>query len=159
MKRTIFVVATLLVVFVTLFAVLVLRPVPRVKANPGCSNGTLLGAYGITVSGFDEADGPWTYSALFNFDGNGGLSSTEAYRIKNFTLSAPGAEDFTGATYTVNSDCSMTFTIGNTVGQGVIVRAPGGEVVGEVLTPSNSGSSHPNAKVGTFDMKAAWVLE
>jgi hypothetical protein len=160
MKRTIFVLATLLVVFVTAFAVLVLRPVRRVKANPGCSNGTLMGSYGVTVSGFDEADVPWTYSALFNLDGNGGLSATEAYTIKFFTLSAPGAENFTGATYTVNSDCSMTFTIGNTVGQGVIVKASGGEVVGEVLTSSNSSSqSHLNAKVGTFDMKAAWGFE
>ena len=161
MKRMIFVLATLLVVFVTAFAVLALRPVRRVRANPGCSNGTLTGSYGVTASGFDQTFGPWAYSALLNFDGNGDLSGTEAYRIKNFTISGPSAEDFTGATYTVNTDCSMTFTIGNAVGQGVIVKGSGGEVIGDLFMPSaNNGPHGPaNALMGTFDMKAAWAFE
>ena len=160
MKRTIFVLGTLLVVFVTVLAVLVLRPVPKVKAQPGCSNGTLMGTYGVTVSGFNQADGPWTVTLLLNFDGKGGLSGTEAYNITKFTLTGPSDNDFTGATYTVNQDCSMTFTIGTTVGQGAIVRGAGGEVIGEVLVPSSSTPpAAANALAGTFDAKAAWGFE
>lgn len=160
MKRATFVLATLLLVCVTVFVALVLRPVSRVKANPGCSNATLMGPYGITVSGFTEENRPWTFTGLLNFDGNGGLSGTEVYSITHSTLSGPSANDFTGATYTVNSDCSMTFTIGSTAGQGVIVRAVGTEVIGEVLVSTASGPmSPPNASVGTFDVKAAWGFE
>ena len=52
MKRTIFVLLTMLVVFVAVFSVLVLRPVPKVKATIGCSNATLFGNYGLVASGF-----------------------------------------------------------------------------------------------------------
>ena len=48
MKRTTFVIVTMLVVFVAVFSVLVLRPVTKVKVSVGCSNATLIGSAGST---------------------------------------------------------------------------------------------------------------
>jgi hypothetical protein len=73
MKRTIFVLLTILVVFVALFAVLVLRPLAKVKASKGCSNRTLHGNYGLTARGFDLLYNA-SFSMLATFDGKGGLT-------------------------------------------------------------------------------------
>jgi hypothetical protein len=51
MKRTIFGLATILVVFLTVLAVLVVHPSRKVKAHRGCSNRTLMGDYGWTEFG------------------------------------------------------------------------------------------------------------
>ena len=54
MKRTIFGLATVLVVFLTVLAVLVVHPVRTVKAHHGCSDRTLMGDYGWTEFGSDK---------------------------------------------------------------------------------------------------------
>ena len=109
MKRTIFALATVLAVFVAVFAVLVLRPVPKVKAHHhvGCSNGTLMGFYGFNAFGSNSGD-PATLEGLLYFDGNGNLSGTEFYAVVNGVPDPGNPNSFTGATYSVNPDCTMT---------------------------------------------------
>ena len=51
MKRTIFGLATILLVFLTVLAVLVVHPSRKVKAHRGCSDRTLMGDYGWTEFG------------------------------------------------------------------------------------------------------------
>jgi hypothetical protein len=154
MKRTIFAFATVLVVLLAAFAMFVLRPVPKVKAHRSCSNSTLSGDYGATVYGNQQgAPGPLTNVVLLNFDGSGSFSGTEAYAITGFKLSGPSANNFTGGTYDVNPDCSMSFTVGTTVGQGVVVNADGREVIGQIFTPCSSCPSTPNAVAAIFDVK------
>ncbi|MGO8733155.1 MAG: hypothetical protein ACLQVM_10205 [Terriglobia bacterium] len=71
MKRTIFGLATILVVFLTVFAVLAVHPSRKVKAHRGCSDRTLIGDYGWTEFGTEFEETPysfWTYDALVHFD-------------------------------------------------------------------------------------------
>lgn len=152
MKRTIFGLATLLVVFVVAFTVLVLRPVPKVKAHRGCSNATLRGDYGLIGTGFygTTTPVPANVSLLLNFDGRGGFSGSSV----NFVLDgspAPGNPyTFSGGTYTVNSDCTYTLSLTDfdaTVSvYGAVVDNGGGEISGNVL------SSNTNV-TGTIDAK------
>jgi hypothetical protein len=155
MRRTIFVLLTILVVFAAVFAGLVVYPVRTVKAHHGCSNRTLFGDYGMTVSGQEQGPtgGPVTMVALVHFDGIGGLSGTETYKIVGFNFSGT-AGSFTGASYEVLSDCSVTLTIGGISAQGVVVDANGREVIGEVFSPSTTTSPiPPNAGMGIFNVK------
>ncbi|HTT33294.1 MAG TPA: hypothetical protein VMH48_06810 [Methylomirabilota bacterium] len=100
----------------------------RANDNDGCSNATLKGDYAFTVSGqIFLPTGPGTFQvvqrqgiAMTHFDGDGNLSQ------EDFVLSDPNApkpggvpptdsnngfhNDETG-TYTVNKDCTGTFTI------------------------------------------------
>ena len=74
MKRTIWAVTTLLIVFATLLTVLLVRPLGTVKAHRGCSNRTLVGDYGWTEFGLEaETTGApfWTQTGLVHFDGTG----------------------------------------------------------------------------------------
>jgi len=155
MKRTIFALASVLVVFLIVFAVLALRPVSKVKAQHGCSNRTLFGVYGVTTSSAHQNGGNETTSALLHFDGNGGLSFTENWDLNRYTSSGPASA--TGGTYEVNSDCSMTFTSPPpapfTYGYGTIV-ANGTEAFGVLFAPSTATDSNPaNAEQGTWDAK------
>jgi hypothetical protein len=155
MKRTIFAFATVLVVFLAVFAVLVLRPVSKVKAHQGCSNRTLFGVYGVTSSSAHQNGGSETTAGLAHFDGDGGWSITENWDLNRFTSSGPGSA--TGGTYEVNSDCSVTITSPPpapfTYLYGVIV-ANGSEAFGVLFTPSTATDSNPaNAEQGTWDAK------
>jgi len=177
MKRTTFVLLTILVVFVTVLAVLVVRPVRTVKAHQGCSNRTLFGDYGGTISGQIQgpASGPVTLVGLLKFDGNSALSGSEGYNTApdtapphSFINSGPGSS-WTGGTYEVLSDCSFTATIPGTPAatlQGVVVNADGSEVIGEVFIPTTITPVPPcpsctppisgnpgNAGMGIFDLK------
>jgi hypothetical protein len=109
MKRTIFILATMLVVCLTVLAVLVLHPVRKVKADHGCSLHTLMGNYGWTEFGSDVEDTTptyfWTAIELVHFDGNGNFSIREGYEVDDGVNS--GSYTGTGR-YTVNSDCTMT---------------------------------------------------
>jgi len=58
MKRTTFVIVTMLVVFVAVFSVLVLRPVTKVKASVGCSNATLIGQLRVSAQGILQCTRP-----------------------------------------------------------------------------------------------------
>jgi len=84
---------------------------PTVQASDkGCTNNTLRGSYAQTGSGVitappDQA-GPFANVGTLIFDGNGGL--TGALVASSNGSSSPATE--TG-TYTVNSDCTGTYTV------------------------------------------------
>ena len=110
MKRTIFVVSTVLVVFVAVFAVLVLRPVRKVKAGRGCSDASLHGNYALVMSGLYGSGGyTWDFSMLATFDGHGGFSGSNLNGVYLGTNTGP--ETFTGGSYHVNPDCTVCLTI------------------------------------------------
>jgi hypothetical protein len=112
MKRTIFVLATVLVVFVAVFAVLALRPVTKVKAGSmGCSAKTLKGNYGLTGRGISGDTYFVSFSMIATFNGTGDYTGSEF----NTTWSGiPGtSEPYTipSTSYSVNPDCSCSWTI------------------------------------------------
>jgi hypothetical protein len=84
---------------------------PAAKADDkGCSNNTLRGTYAQTGSGVitappDQA-GPFANVGTLIFDGNGGLTGTLV--VSSNGSSSQATE--TG-TYTVNSDCTGTYTV------------------------------------------------
>jgi hypothetical protein len=84
---------------------------PAAKADDkGCSNTTLRGSYAQTGSGVitappDQA-GPFANVGTLIFDGKGGLTGTLV--VSSNGSSSPATE--TG-TYTVNSDCTGTYTV------------------------------------------------
>ncbi len=185
MRRTIYALLTTLVVFATVLAVLVVQPVRTVKAQRhGCSNRTLFGDYGGTISGQIQGPtgGPVTMVGLLHFDGIGDFSGSEGYQTTpnpapphNFINSGPGpGTPWTGGTYGVNWDCSFTATIPGTPPttlQGV-VNADGSEVIGEMFAPATITPVAPcprcdppitgnpgNAGMGTFDLKKVSDLD
>ncbi len=91
-------------------AALVLGTAPAAKAdNKGCSNATLKGTFAFKGVGFVTAPpalaGPLAHLGTLTFDGKGALAGTGLENLNgNFQA---GTE--TG-TYTVNPDCTGTFT-------------------------------------------------
>jgi hypothetical protein len=166
MKRTIFALSTILVVFVALFAVLVLRPVPKAKAATGCSDATLRGNYGLVASGwYGHVDAPLeflpgNFSMLVSFNGRGGFTGSNLNIVINGSPEGGNPYSFTGGTYTVNSNCTCTLTIPNSptpnpwdaviTVYGIAVDTGGDEVAGNLF------SSNPNI-TGTFDAKRVAV--
>jgi hypothetical protein len=157
MKRTIFGLATILVVFLTVLAVLAVRPLRTVKAHHGCSDRTLMGNYGWTEFGYEPEDTPtpnfWTSIALVHFDGNGNFTGGEGYSVDNGSPDADnGTTSITDGTYTVNSDCTIkiTYTWGSTYhDHGVVVGPDGSEVIADEYGPdsgSDMTTGHVNMK-------------
>jgi hypothetical protein len=156
MKRTIFGLATILVVFLTVLAVLVVHPSRKVKAHRGCSDRTLMGDYGWTEFGTEFEYSPpqfWTQVALVHFDGNGTFTAGEAYDILN---GVPDANNGTGSatgTYTVNPNCTIQITYtwdsDTYYEHGVVVDANGSEVIADEYGPQTG----PNMTTGHVDMK------
>jgi hypothetical protein len=116
MKRAIVVLLTVLVVFVAVFAVLVLRPVQKVKATPYCGQTQLNGPYAWTETGtefevpFAHPPSSWTEAGLVEFDGTSTVTSSNLYYIENGVASGPGSA--TGS-YTVAGTfpaCTVTIT-------------------------------------------------
>jgi hypothetical protein len=155
MKRTIFGLASMLVVFVAVCAVLALRPVAKVKAAPqGCSPATLNGNYALVIKGVYGANDTLDFSMLLSFDGRGTFSGKYLNGVYDGALWAGSPETLTGGSYTVLPDCSCTLTTPSssevfdhlvTYFNGIIIRAGGGEVVGTLY------STWP--LTGTFDAK------
>jgi hypothetical protein len=159
MKRTIFVIASVLVVIAALIAVLVVRPVRTVKAQTGCSNRTLMGNYGWTESGTEFEYSPpqfWTQVALVHFDGNGIFTASEAYEILNGVASPDNGTGSASGTYTVNPNCTIqiTYTYGEDTyyDHGLIVDAVGGEVIANEYGPQEG----PDMTTGQVDIKKIW---
>jgi hypothetical protein len=159
MKRTIFVLASILVVIAALIAVLVVRPVRKVKAQTGCTNSTLLGNYGWTESGTEfEQDPPqyWNQVALVHFDGTGIFTASEAYQIVNGVPDPNNGTASISGTYTVNPNCTIQITYtyeGDTFhDNGLIVDAVGGEVIANEYGPQEG----PNMTTGQVDIKKIW---
>jgi len=101
-----------------------------VRAQGTCSNSTLRGEYAFTVSGQFFLPGPNDTTvavqrdgiAMTHFDGKGNLSQADYVLSSPNAPAPPGAppaDPVTGfhnqenGTYTVNSDCTGTFTIIN----------------------------------------------
>jgi hypothetical protein len=160
MKRTLLVLSILLVVFVAVFAVVVLRPVRKVKAGGGCSNASLSGGYALVMKGqyeYIDYGQEWDMSMLATFDGNGNLSGSNLWATYYGAPlpTAPAAEQFTGGTYTVNYDCTVEIYIPKGI---AVFYGDQVYLVGVVTTPQHAlgiggfGILHyPWA--GTFDAK------
>jgi hypothetical protein len=158
MKRTTFVIVTMLVVFVAVFSVLVLRPVTKVKASVGCSNATLIGNYGLVAQGFYNAPDPEfvpaDFSMLATFNGKGVFTASNLNIVVSGVLETGSPFSVTG-TYACLSNCTCTWTIPNTgpnpwdaiiTGMGIALDTGGDEISGNLL------SANPNI-TGTFDAK------
>jgi hypothetical protein len=133
MKRTIFVLSTMLVVFVAVFAVLVLRPIRKVKADHhGCSNETLRGDYlWRTFGGTNDIPSqPFSIVSLVRFDGKGNYSTSEFFEDFNGYVEGPGSPP---GTYDISSDCAVTMRQATLLMHGV-VDTNGGEVLGDMET-------------------------
>jgi len=82
---------------------------PTVQASDkGCSNFTLRGSYsqigsGVITAPPDQA-GPFANVGTLIFDGNGGLTGTAVVNGSSALATETG-------TYTVNSDCTGTYTV------------------------------------------------
>jgi hypothetical protein len=114
MKRTILALATILIVFLAVLAVLTVHPIRRVQALPTCSNSLLDGNFAWTEFGAEpEAAKPlplvttppsfWVTSALVNFDGDGNFSGTHIYYVENGRPDPGNPSSITGGTYTVGT--------------------------------------------------------
>jgi hypothetical protein len=92
--------------------------------SAACNNKLIAGNYGFTVQGTKLAGmgrvGPQVGVAVTQFDGKGGLT-----QIDTVTIDGEVVADFThtpaNGTYTVNSDCTGTFTINFTDGRPTVV--------------------------------------
>jgi hypothetical protein len=88
--------------------------------SPVCSNRLIAGTYGFILEGAKLGGpgpvGPQVGVAMTNFDGDGGLTQVDTVTISGIVVA-----DFThtpaDGTYTVNSDCTGTFTINFTDGR------------------------------------------
>jgi hypothetical protein len=87
-----------------------IAPTAKAQVNKGCNNATLQGTFAYTSTGsFVAAPAPlglYADTGAQTFDGNGG---TAVSGMSNTNGSA-GSVNNTG-TYTVNSDCTGTFTL------------------------------------------------
>ncbi|MEO8130744.1 MAG: hypothetical protein ABJF23_24260 [Bryobacteraceae bacterium] len=100
---------TFAITAVTTLALAMTTPAAK-AADKGCSNATLQGTFAFTSTGFITAPaalaGPLAEVGTQVFDGSGGTTATA-------TLSQNGniLQVTVTGTYTVNSDCTGTFTI------------------------------------------------
>jgi hypothetical protein len=109
-------------------AALMLRVLGTAFANDSasCNNKLIAGSYGFTVQGTKLGGagpvGPQVGVAMAQFDGNGSFS-----QIDTVTIDGTVVADFTHTpatgTYTVNSDCTGTFTINFTDGRPPVVTS------------------------------------
>lgn len=104
--------------------------------SPACTNKLIAGNYGFTVQGTKLAGagptGPQVGVAMTQFDGNGNLSQIDTVTIDGEVVADWTHPRATG-TYSVNSDCTGTFTINfkdqrPTVVANFVVTANGDEI-------------------------------
>jgi hypothetical protein len=104
--------------------------------NPACNNKLIAGNYGFTLQGTKLGGagptGPQVGVAMTQFDGKGGLSQIDTVTI-NGEVVADWTHPVATGTYTVNSDCTGTFTINfkdnrPTVVTNFVVTANGDEI-------------------------------
>ena len=161
MKRTVIGLSSLLVVFAAVFAVLVLRPVPKVKAGTGCSNLSLHGNYALVLKGALAYYGyreTWDVSMLANFNGEGTLSATNvwgawwAYGIFGYPFNS-----FSKGTYTVNPDCTVTMTIPSGVGAFFSLETNLNGILSDHEGDEVKGTAYNTYLTATFRAKKALV--
>jgi hypothetical protein len=109
---------------------------PTAQAQPACSNATLKGTFAEKDNGFVIAPpamaGPITGVSLVTFEGNGAMSGTGMSSLNGNIF----AGTFKG-TYTVNPDCTGTYTVQTSSGLTVnayFVIADGGSELHVVVT-------------------------
>ncbi len=89
-----------------------------------CNNKLIRGNYGFTVQGTKLAGagptGPQVGVAMTQFDGKGGLTQLDTVTIAGLVVADFTHTPATG-NYTVNSDCTGTFTINFTDGRPTVV--------------------------------------
>jgi hypothetical protein len=150
MKRTILRLASALVVFAAVLAVVAVHPFRTVKAHHGCSARTLVGDYGWTEFGLEpETTGVpfWSSTALVHFDGNGNFTGSDVYYVEDGALDGPSTE---AGTYTVNSACTVTISYTweseSYTDHGVIVGSNGSEVIAEESSDGSDTTGHVDIK-------------
>jgi hypothetical protein len=80
---------------------------PVVHAQTGCTNATVSGNYGLSFSGFQRQHNksvPFYGAGLGQLDGAGNTASTFAYSLNGESVTGVAYT----ATYTVNSDCTVS---------------------------------------------------
>jgi hypothetical protein len=105
-----------------------------VYAASGCSNATLRGNYGFDFSGFSGTGSeqcPFYGAGLLTFDGKGNVSGPFTYALNG----GGGVPSTYNAIYTVNPDCTVSFTGTNGSDSAVGVIVSGGA---EVLATDTS---------------------
>ena len=134
---------------------------PRGVGN-GCSNATLRGDYGFTISGTRPTGPPpapieqFVGLAITNFDGYGGL--TQPVGSSHGSISGDSPTDTGSGTYSLNADCSGTMTL-NLTGRTLSLRIwmvvvdRGNEVRLVVMTPTPNGTPYPPANLTTSNGK------
>jgi hypothetical protein len=118
----------------TVFA---LAAAPTAKAEyRGCSEATLRGTFADTDTGFlttpPAMAGPFGGVSLETFDGNGGMTTTGFVSLNGNIV--PGTSK---GTYTVNHDCTGTYTVQNSLGltiHGFFVIADNGNGLRMIVT-------------------------
>ena len=124
----------------------------------GCSNATLTGDYGFTISGTRPLGPPpapieqFVGLAVTNFDGNGGLIQPAG--SSHGSISGDSSTDTGFGSYSLNADCTGTMTLtlnGRTPPVSLhiwmVVVDGGKEVHLVVMTPLPNGSPYPPANL------------
>ena len=92
--------------------------------SQACTNGLIRGSYGFSIEGQKLAGqgpvGPQVGVALATYDGVGGFTQIDTVTI-NGTVVADFTHSPATGSYTVNSDCTGTFTINFTDGRPPVV--------------------------------------
>jgi hypothetical protein len=92
--------------------------------SPACKNALIAGNYGFTVQGTKLGGagptGPMVGVAMTQFDGKGGLSQIDTVTIDGEVVADWTHTRATG-TYSVNTDCTGTFTINFTDNRPTVV--------------------------------------
>ncbi len=130
----------------------------------GCSDATLRGDYGFTISGTRPTGPPpapieqFVGLAITHFDGNGGL--TQPVGSSHGSISGDSPTDTGFGTYSLNANCSGTMTL-NLTGRTpavslriwMVVVDRGKEVRLVVMTPTPNGTPYPPASLTTSNGK------
>jgi hypothetical protein len=96
------------------------------ESLPTCTDRLITGAYGFTIRGQKLGGpgpiGPQVGVAMAHFDGEGSFTQTDTVTIDGLVVADFSHPPATG-TYTVNSDCTGTFTINFTDGRPPVATA------------------------------------
>ncbi len=121
-------------------------------AHAGCSNATIQGTYAFTIHGtILNSDGSTLLIdglAKTTFDGKGNLTQLDAVAINGNV--APGWASNTG-TYTVNPDCTGTFTVTNGSQSPVhlqMIIARSGNTIHDMVTDPGFATTAEAERVG-----------
>src|SRR5689334_15924810 len=118
---------------------MVLAPTAKAERKP-CSVATLKGSFARTDTGFVTAPpaiaGPLAAVSLMTFDGNGGFTSVGMGGLNGNVTAATST-----GTYTVNADCTGTYTgvSSGRTGHAFFVIAAGGDEIH--ILPTDPGAA------------------